>query len=237
MSFSNIIAERIGNYDNPDSIGSKFRAERIRKLISIISKVYEESGRVKIIDVGGRKNYWQVLSQELLVKYKVHITIVNLPGEILPSSEEHYDFIHGDACNLNFLGNDSFDIVHSNSVIEHVGSWQNMLSFAKEVKRLAPNFYVQTPYFWFPIEPHFMCPFFHWLPRPIRISLIMNFDLGNHHRSKDVNEAATKLESYRLLDKQMLQALFPDSVIEHESFLGFTKSLIAVSVRDKDKLN
>jgi hypothetical protein len=231
MSLSNRLAERIGNYDNPTSIGSRFRAKRIETLISIINKVYEKSGEVKIIDVGGRKNYWQILPHGMLKKYKIHITIVNLPGEILPSSEEHYQFIHGDACNLNLFDDNSFHIAHSNSVIEHVGSWHNMLRFAQELRRLAPNIYVQTPYFWFPIEPHFMCPFFHWLPRPIRISLIMNFDLGNHQRSTNVNEAAAKLENYRLLDKQMLQALFPDSVIRHENFLGFTKSLTAIISR------
>lgn len=189
MSLSNILAEQIGNYDNPASIGYKLRCKRIETLISIISKVYDKSKEVRIIDIGGRKNYWQILPQEILNKYKIYITIVNLPGEILPASEEHYQFIYGDACNLKIFEDNSFHIAHSNSVIEHVGNWNNMSKFAKEVRRLAPNVYVQTPYFWFPIEPHFMCPFFHWLPRPLRISLIKNFDLGNHKRSKNVHEA------------------------------------------------
>lgn len=229
MSLSNIIAEQIGNYDNPKSIGSKFRANRIAPLISMIEKAYETYGFVNILDIGGRKNYWSILPQEVMNLNKVHITVVNLPGEILAATEKHYNFIHGDACNLSNFKDNSFHIVHANSVIEHVGSWQNMINFAKEVRRLAPNIYVQTPYFWFPIEPHFMCPFFHWLPRQVRISLIMRFDLGNHKRSQSVSQAAAKLENYRLLDKQMLQELFPDCVIKHEYFFGMTKSITAIS--------
>jgi hypothetical protein len=228
MSLSNTLTQQIANYNNPNSIGFKLRAKRIELLVSMIQKTYDKYGAVNILDIGGRKNYWSILPQEILKTNKVHITVVNLPGEILPATEEHYRFIHGDACNLNCFEDNSFHIVHSNSVIEHVGDWQHMVSFAREVRRLAANIYVQTPYFWFPIEPHFMCPFFHWLPRPVRISLIMHFDLGNHKRSKSVDEAASKLENYRLLDKQMLQELFPDAVIKHERLLGLTKSLTAI---------
>ncbi|MBD2293422.1 class I SAM-dependent methyltransferase [Anabaena sphaerica FACHB-251] len=228
INISKQLAQNIGNYDNPDSIGSKFRAKRILPLISMINKVYEKHGEVSILDIGGRKNYWSVLPEQLLKEYKIYITIVNFPGEILPETEEHYKFIHGDGCNLNFFDDNSFHIAHSNSVIEHVGDWQQMVSFAKEVRRLAPNIYLQTPYFWFPIEPHFMCPFFHWLPRPVRISLVMRFALGNHQRYKSVGEAASKLEHYRLLDRKMLQYLFPDADITSERFIGLTKSLTAI---------
>ena len=56
----------------------------------------------------------------------------------------------------------------------------------------------------------------------------MKFDLGNHKRSQTLQEAASKLENYRLLDKPMLQALFPKAVINHERLLGLTKSLVAI---------
>src|SRR3546814_10323990 len=66
----------------------------------------------------------------------------------------------------------SFDIAHSNSVIEHVITWDNMKNFARETRRVAAWHYVQTPYFWFPVDPHFYkLPFYHWLPRPLRAKL------------------------------------------------------------------
>lgn len=228
MNVSKKLANQISNYDNPNSIGSKLRSKRLLTLISMIHKIHEKYKEVNILDIGGRKNYWSILPKELLKEYKIHITIVNFTEEILPETEDHYKFIHGDGCNLHFFENNSFHIVHSNSVIEHVGDWEHMVSFAKEAMRLAPNIFIQTPYFWFPIEPHFMCPFFHWLPRPVKISLVMHFALGNHQRYKSIGEAASTLEHYRLLDKKMLQYLFPDSLIKHERIIGITKSLTAV---------
>lgn len=58
MSLSNKIAQKISNYDNPKSIGSKFRKKRIATLLSMIEKTYKKHGLVNILDIGGRKNYW-----------------------------------------------------------------------------------------------------------------------------------------------------------------------------------
>ena len=228
MSLSNILTKRITNYDNPHSLASKFRERRIVPLLSMMSTTYAANGEVNIIDIGGTKAYWNILPSSLLDDLRVTITVVNLPDCELPIDDDHFKFLKGDGCNLDNFENNSFDVVHSNSVIEHVGDWNQMVKFAEEARRLAPNLFIQTPYFWFPIEPHFMTPFFHWLPRPIRINLVLRFNLGNHKRSDSVHEAAAKLENYRLLDKTMFQALFPDTIIQSEIVMRLTKSIIAV---------
>jgi hypothetical protein len=126
------------------------------------------------------------------------------------------------------LEDESFDIAHSNSVIEHVGDWERVESFAITTRRLAPRYYVQTPYFWFPIEPHFSALFFHWLPEVTRARRVMKRDLGFNPRATTVAEAMRSVQSARLLDKAMMRALFPDARLEEERVLGLTKSLIAV---------
>ena len=78
-----------------------------------------------------------------------------LPGEfeILQSPGlRHHTFhvIEGDACSVEQFGDRSFDLVFSNSVIEHVGPPAKQAEFAHEVLRLGRSYWVQTPSKWFP---------------------------------------------------------------------------------------
>jgi len=138
-----------------------------------------------------------------------------------------FSFVDGDACNLDF-DDKTFDLAHSKPVIEHVGRWRDMLAFAHELRRIAPNYYVQTPYFWFPIEPHLLMPFFHWLPQPVRVSINMRFAMAAVKRP-DVSKCMLQvIDGLRLLDQKMLRALLPDAVIYWERFLLLRKSMIAI---------
>jgi len=223
------LTNKITNYDDPDSIGSRLRAKRIKPLLSMINDIHERHGAVNILDVGGTKQYWGIVPQDVLEQNNVCITLLNLPTENKPQDEKIFKYLEGDACDLSNLDDYSFDIVHSNSVIEHVGDWNRMLQFSKEIKRLAKNYYVQVPYYWFPIEPHFMTPMFHWLPKPIRVTLIMRFSLGQWKRQSTVSDAVRTAESARLLDIKMFRALFEEAEISVEKMFFLPKSLIAIN--------
>lgn len=222
------ITKRITNYNDPNSIGSKLRAKRIRPLIKIIEHIFKDKGRVRIIDIGGTETYWKILSKQTLAQNNVIITILNIAKPKTPENKERYRYLEGDACNLASIPDNYFDIVHSNSVIEHVGDWNRMIKFSLEVKRLAKHYYVQTPYYWFPIEPHCMIPFFHWLPKPIRVMFIMKLNLGNWKRQRTVLKAVNTIDSARLLDKKMFTSLFEEANITTEFFFYLPKSLIAI---------
>jgi hypothetical protein len=133
-----------------------------------------------------------------------------------------------DACELDSIDDSSFDLAHSNSVIEHVGLYPRVEKFARHFRRIAKRYYLQTPSFWFPIEPHFMCPLFHWLPEPVRASLLMSVSLGTYARSQTVSEAVNCVQEIHLLDYKMMRELFPDGAIMRERFALLTKSLIAM---------
>jgi hypothetical protein len=220
--------EYLTNYKNPNSLGSRLRARRMEPLMKLIAKVAAKNGSVSILDVGGRETYWNVLPLDFLERNGVKITILNLPCELEGVDGEIFKYAVGDACQLNQYADNSFDIVHSNSVIEHVGNWEKVKSFAKEVRRLAPNLFVQTPYFWFPVEPHFIKLAHHWLPKPLRISMWLRFKMGERGRAKNIDEAMFLFddEPY-LLDMRMYRFLFPDCLIIRERFLLFTKSMVA----------
>jgi len=227
MSITKWLAKRFSNYNSPNSLGSRLRARRIIPLVNMVRDVYLTQGEVKILDVGGTRAYWKIVPEQFLEDYRVTITLLNLPGSTGVSDEKHFRFIEGDGCDLG-LPDNSFDMVHSNSVIEHVGDWTRMVSFAHEIRRMAPKYFVQTPNYWFPLEPHCWFPFFHWLPKPIRVWLILHFSLGHWRKANSVDEAVLIVESARLLNRAMLQSLFPDAYVLTERFLGLPKSLIAI---------
>lgn len=227
-NLSHMIARRITRYNDPNSLVNRRRRRRILPLLEMIEEVGRDSSKVEILDIGGTREYWNIVPEEILERHDVRFTLVNVPGAQPPMSEGRFEAIEGDGCDLSKYTDSSFDIVHSNSVIEHVGDWARVSQFASEVRRLAPRYFVQTPNFWFPIEPHFVCPFFHWLPEPIRVRLVMSISLGHYGRAADVGAAVESVQSARLLTKSMMSWLFPNANIEVERFGGLPKSLLAI---------
>ena len=210
-----------------DPSGTNFRKRRFRIVHDIIKAIVDRKGRCCVIDVGGTPSYWNHYLDEI-GDAPIEVTIVNLRPENTQLPDERFSFQAGNACNLSQFRDQQFDLVHSNSVIEHVGRWKNMADMAREVRRLAPAYFVQTPNFWFPFEPHFRTPFFHWLPEQWRVRLLMSRDLGFYKRSQDIDAAMAAMEGAVLVDQRQFQALFPDAQIIREKFFGLTKSLMAV---------
>lgn len=222
------ISSSITNYDNPKSFAAKLRAKRIAALVSMINSVYEQHKEVNIIDIGGTKRYWKILPEQFFKEKNISISIVNIPGANIPKDEGPFKFIEGDGCNLAKIKDKEFHISHSNSVLEHVGDWGRMKQFAAESDRVAENYYVQTPYYYFPMEPHSMTPFFHWLPKPWRIRLLLNFNVGMWKKQPNVDKAVSLVEGSRLVNRKMFKYLFPDAVHKTEHLFLFSKSLIAI---------
>lgn len=228
MSLSRKITKYITDYGNGESLGSRLRVKRITPLLDMIRTVFKDKGYVEIIDIGGTRTYWQVVTPEFLEKHKVHITIVNLPGDDLPEDKGPFSYREGDGCDLAEYEDQVFDIAHSNSVIEHVGNWSQVQSFASELKRVSKHYFVQTPNFWFPIEPHCMTPFFHWLPKAARMWLVAHFELGHWSRAGSKEEAREIVDSARLIKRTTFSSLFPDAQIQTEWFWLLPKSLMAI---------
>lgn len=205
--------------------GNRFRQRRLRRFLSLVDEVIAAKGTCNILDIGGKVAYWQAL-YPLWRDRACHITLVNLVSEAVP--EGPFTSLSGDACDLGQFADMAFDLVHSNSVIEHVGSWRDQCRMAREVRRLARRYFVQTPNFWFPIEPHFRTPFIHWLPEPWRAAIVSRRACGFYPRAASYDETRRILDDARLLDGKAMAALFPDAVIEHERVAGLTKSLIAI---------
>ncbi len=210
-------------------IGDQLRKRRRAAIETLIDDAYRRRGSVRILDLGGRKAYWNIFENGYLASRNAKITLLN-PDLSESNTKESEDFVElaGDACSIPAFGNNAFDVVHSNSTIEHVGDWGKMEGFAREARRLAPSYYIQTPYYWFPLEPHVLLPVFHWLPEGVRAKILLHTPLAAYGASVDMGAAMRRVQFYRLLDRAQMTHLFPDAQIRFEWFGPIPKSLIAI---------
>ncbi|TDR88164.1 class I SAM-dependent methyltransferase [Enterovirga rhinocerotis] len=205
--------------------GNAFRRRRFAAFLALVDDVLKEQDRVRVLDLGGGVSYWKGL-EEAWRDRPIEITLVNLAEEPVPDAR--FVSLAGNACSLPEMADGSFDIVHSNSVIEHVGGWEQKRRMANEVRRLAPRYFVQTPNYWFPVEPHFRTPAIHWMPRMWRRGLVMRRALGFYPKAQTLDEAHRILDDASLVDAREMAELFPEARIERERVFGLTKSLIAI---------
>ena len=134
----------------------------------------------------------------------------------------------GDACELpQAIRGQRYDLVFCNSVSEHVGGHERRLRLADAVHALAEAHWVQTPYRYFPVEPHWVAPGMQFLSLSVRASFAHRWPLG-HTPPKDRADALQSVLWVELLDRTQMHHYFPDSTLLVERFLGLTKSLIAV---------
>lgn len=204
------------------------RARRARRVVALIDEIHAATGACRILDLGGTETYWDIVDHEFLKSRKVTITLLNLSEVRLTDNSGLFVAAAGNACDLSEFSDASMDLVHSNSVIEHVGQWPQMKAMATEMRRVGVAYYLQTPYYWFPIEPHYFGVMLHWLPFPWRVKIATRMSLGNWPRARSVDEAVMAQQAAQLLDEAMLRALFPDARICAERWFGLTKSLIAI---------
>lgn len=212
-------------FTDPYSKTNAFRRKRFQRVLGLIDAAIAKTGGCRILDVGGEQGYWDAVG-DLLENRKVTIDLVNLSAE--PVSDPRFRSFAGDACNLAAFADMSYDVAHSNSVIEHVGGWSRMRAFAKEIRRLAPAYYVQAPYLWFPLEPHFTAVGFQWLPEPARAQMLYRRKMGFSQGPGDWDTAWADVEHARLPDRTMFRVLFPDAEHHQERVFGLTKSIMAV---------
>ncbi|MCK5850971.1 MAG: class I SAM-dependent methyltransferase [Kiritimatiellae bacterium] len=179
-----------------------------------------------LLDVGGYPEFWACVPQ-----FVARIDTLNLHEiNFAPTSDHKCNIrtIVGDGRKLTFADN-TYDIVHSNSVIEHVGDWEDMEKFASELLRVGRSVWAQTPAKAFFFEPHYLGLFVHWLPKNIQKKIIRWCSLWGILARPSKEEIRQMVDSTRLLTYAEMRKLFPDCRILTERFLWvFPKSYIAV---------
>lgn len=200
----------------------RMRAKRFARFATLAEALPKP---LRILDVGGRAQFWA--THGWADRADVHITT----GNIEPQQREHDNIepIELDATNMAQVADKSFDVVFSNSVIEHLFTWDNQVRMANEVRRVGKAYWIQTPNYWFPMEPHFRVLGWQWLPLSARIWIIQRRDCGWRSRCPDPQKARRIVEEVRLLSRRQLSTLFPEAQLLPERWYGLTKSWIAVA--------
>jgi ubiquinone/menaquinone biosynthesis C-methylase UbiE len=177
------------------------------------SRNFGLTSTTRVLDVGGEIFNWTLLP------FIPSLVIANLDSTARPT-------VVCDARHLPFKDK-SFDIVYSNSVIEHVGDWKSQCLFAAECRRVGKSYYVQTPNRWFPVEPHWIGLFIHWMPERSKYLFARFLTVRGLWERPNRKYCEELLAQTRLLTAREMQELFRDAWISRERLAGLTKSIVA----------
>jgi hypothetical protein len=216
MGSVHAIRDRI--VDGPESLGQRRRARRW----DWVRDVFPEIESMSVIDLGGTAEAW--LRAPVSPAF-VHI--VNLESSVPRTPVAWIREEQADACNLPpHILDRKYDLVYSNAVIEHVGGHSQRLCFAEAVHKLAERHWVQTPYRYFPIEPHWLFPGFQFLPLNARAQISRWWPLV-HTPAQSRDEGLRAAMGVELLSRAEMTFYFPNSTLRTERMAGMVKSLIA----------
>jgi hypothetical protein len=186
---------------------------------------------LRVIDLGGTAASWRdrISSDEGL-----DITLVN--NHHIDKSNEGYDnsigFITELRADVGELTADDlagFDLVYSNSFLEHLESRDRQRAVAATVEASGRPFFLQVPNKNCPIDPHYPGPalFAARYPKPVLAWLLTRSGLGSGTREPDIEAANRRLRYYTPIGYRDLARLFPGATITREWTFGFNPSLIA----------
>jgi ubiquinone/menaquinone biosynthesis C-methylase UbiE len=152
---------------------------------------------------GGIAHYFANIS-----KLNVNVDAVDVVDNRLVHEGYNFQLVPG--VKLPFA-DETFDVLITNHVIEHVGDYSAQCEHLKEIRRVLKNNaigYLAVPNRWMLVEPHFKLIFLSWLPRRIRTSYLKFMRKGDCYDCEP-------LEKYEI-EKMLLNAglLYKNRCIE-----------------------
>ena len=195
-----------------------FRDRRNQLITSTFPNLHD----LTVCDLGGSLHFWERWSPDLV---PTDLTLLNIGIDGQSSSHtgalEHLSIQLYDGHKIPYP-DDHFDVLICNSVIEHVALGDRS-GLAEEIQRVSKYYFVQTPAAEFPIEPHFVLPFVHWLPRRVGVYFVP-FGLWAIMTRPTKQRMRDYFEEVHLLTRLELASYFPGSTVAIERLLLMPKS-------------
>ncbi|PRY89871.1 class I SAM-dependent methyltransferase [Mongoliibacter ruber] len=208
--------------DQPESLGYALRNKRFQVFEDLINKNFPADQTIHILDVGGTAYFWE--DKNMVLEGRIKVTLLNLEQEYnLPFG---IDSMSGDATDLSQFDDNEFDLVFSNSVIEHLYTWKNQKKMARECMRVGKRFFIQTPNKHFPVEAHYAIPLIQYAPKKLAFMVLTKTKISRMRKWKE-KDAQQYLDEIRLINESEMEKLFPEANIYKEKWLGMTKSFTA----------
>lgn len=202
-------------------LSPRFRERRMRGF----ADAFGLDASARVLDVGGSSGIWTLLPT------RPQVVLLNLVVDGEHGQGEGFTDVVGDARRLPFRDS-AFDVVFSNSLIEHLSTYEQQRRFADECRRVGRRYFIQAPNRRFFLEPHLLTPSIHWLPKRARARLLRNFTVWGLMTRPTREECRQFVEEVRLPTERELRRWFPEAEIWRERTLGMSKSLMAVKRGD-----
>lgn len=215
-----MLKTKIADPTRPGSLAHSARAKRWDELL----RCFPDLAQMYVLDLGGTPAAWRFAPVR-----PARVVTVNLDPRVAQQAESGITPVVADACGLalpGHLARERFDLVYSNSVLEHVGGHYRRQQFADTVHTHADRHWVPTPYRYFPIEPHWLFPGLQWLPFRARVTISQRWPHGHVPRAERA-QATRDVQEVELLSAAEMRSYFPSSNIWFERFAGLPKSLVA----------
>lgn len=202
-----------------------FRRRRGELLVSR----FPELPSYLVCDLGGSRHFWQSTS---LASRPHRVEVLNISMEDINAAGVDVTLEDGDFLFEVYDGSniprpsDYYDLLICNSVLEHVPPAERH-ALAKEMVRVAPRLFVQTPAKGFVIDPHFLMPLVHWVPRRWGRQLAAISPWRLLTRS-DRTHTNGYFDGTQLLGRRELMSYYPMGRLVIERFLGMPKSYVIV---------
>ncbi|MBZ0153789.1 MAG: class I SAM-dependent methyltransferase [Planctomycetes bacterium] len=204
------------------------RSRRIK--MEMLQRYVPLRGDEHILDIGSQVD---PQSRQLLERCEdpSRITAINIRDEHLAAIRAAFPGARTMACDARKLpfADQSFDLVYSNAVIEHVGDFADQTRMAAEVRRVGRRWFLTTPNRWYPFEFHARMPFLSWLP-PRWMHRVARLWAYNHvHRRY---QSGNDYSDVHLLSARQLRRLFPDSLVLKPRVTFWPETLVVVGPVD-----
>lgn len=217
MSLAHRLRRSMSDPSNPRSMSARARQQRADEL----ARRFPDLASMRVLDLGGQPRFWQTAQ----VKPKA-VTTVNIRDYTF--DDTWITHVVGDACAPDALRGERFDLTLSNSLLEHVGGYGKRRMLADVVHATADAHWVQTPYRYFPIEPHWLAPGWQFLPVPLRAEVLRRWPLTHGSPPATWEDALNLVLSTELVSLSEMRLLFPSSLLWKERMGGLVKSIVAI---------